>query len=440
MSLRRAILLLSIPMVLEMLMESIFAIVDIFFVSKLGSDAVAAVGLTESLLTIIYAVAMGLGVSVTAVVSRRIGEKKRDEANRTAYQGILTGLFASIIFGIPCIIYAEKILGLMGASSEAISIGSGFTAVLLGSNGVIMMLFIINAIFRGAGDAAIAMRVLWMANIINIVLDPCLIFGWGPFPEMGVTGAAVATTIGRGAAVLYQIYLLKKGAGQIRILKRHLKPVLSIIFNLVKISMGGIGQHLIATISWVFLARIMADFGSDALAGYTIAIRIIIFTLLPSWGMSNAASTLVGQNLGAGRPERAEKAAWITAVSNMVFLGAIAFLFIIIPETFMRIFTDNPEVIKTGNITLRILGYAYVFYALEMVMAQSLNGAGDTVTPTLINFIAFWIIEIPLAYILAKHLGMKEAGICTAIAISDTIAAFLAAYLFKRGKWKSKKV
>jgi len=436
----RAILLLSIPMVLEMLMESIFAIADIFFVSKLGPDAIATVGITESILTIIYAIGMGLSMATTAMVSRRIGEKKPYAASVIAVQSIIAGSIISILIGIPGVIFAQDLLRLMGANADIIENGYFYTSILLGSNCIIMLLFTINAVFRSAGDAAISMRVLLLANFANIILDPLLIFGFGPIPAMGIKGAAIATSIGRGLAVIYQFYLLFSGKGRIRILKKAIKVNFRIMLDLFKISLGGIGQSIIATTSWIGMVRIIAMFGSTALAGYTIAIRIIIFALLPSWGISNAAATLVGQNLGAKKPERAEKAVWATGYVNMVILGIVSILFISMPEAFVRLFIDHPDVIATGAKGLRIISMGYVFYAMGMVMVQAFNGAGDTRTPTQINLICFWLIEIPLAYFLANIYGMNENGVYTAIIIAESTMTIIAMWLFKKGRWKTEKV
>ncbi|TAL75697.1 MAG: MATE family efflux transporter, partial [Bacteroidetes bacterium] len=399
--LSRAILLLSIPAVLEMIMESVFVIVDIFFVSKLGADAVATVGITESMVTIIYAIAIGLGTATTSMVSRRIGEKNPDAASRTAFQAILTGLIVSVLIGIPGAILAGRLLEMMGASKAIVMNMSGYTRIMLGGNVVIMMLFIINAIFRSAGDAAVAMKVLWIGNIINILLDPCLIFGLGPFPHLGVTGAAVATNIGRGTAVLVQFYLLFFGKKRIRFSVKHLGVDFRIMFKLLKLSFGSIGQNLISTTSWIALVRIISIFGSEVVAGYTIAIRIIGFTILPSWGISNASATLVGQNLGAKKPDRAERAVWVTGWVNMILLGIIGLILILFPESFIRLFIDNENVIKSGVLGLRIISIGFIAYGLGMVLVNSFNGAGDTSTPLKINIFAFWVVEIPLAWLLA---------------------------------------
>lgn len=436
----KAILLLSIPMVLEMVMESVFAVVDIFFVSKLGADAVAAVGITESVNTIVYAIAMGLGLATTSMVSRRIGEKKPEEASKTAVQAILAASVVSLAIGIPGAIFASDILRLMGASDNIVENLSSYTAIILGGNIVVMLLFIINAVIRSSGDAAVAMRVLWLGNIINIILNPMLIFGWGPFPELGITGAAIATIIGRGVAVIYQLYILFKGNKRIVIAARHLVVDLKTMGKLISLSLGGIGQNLIATTSWVALVRIISVFGSEAVAGYTIAIRIILFVLLPSWGVSNAASTLVGQNLGAKKPERAEKAVWFTGKVNLILLGFVSLILIAFPEFFIKLFIDDPVVVRYGAEGLRIISYGFPAYGLGMVIINSFNGAGDTTTPLKINFLTFWIIEIPLAYTLAIYLGMEQTGVFTAIVFAESLMTVMAWWAFRKGKWKLNEV
>lgn len=439
-SIKRAIFLLSVPMVLEMIMESVFAVVDIFFVSKLGADAVATVGITEAIMTLIYAISIGLAMATTAMVSRRIGEHKPKEAANTAFQAIITGISISLLIAVPGYIFAEDLLRLMGASSHMVHELSGYTRIMLAGNVVIMLLFIINAIFRSAGDAAVSMRVLWIANILNIILDPCLIFGIGPFPELGITGAAIATNIGRGVAVIYQFYILFRGKRRIKLGWSDIKIRPLLIIRLIKISIGGIGQNIIATSSWIGLVRIVSIYGSEVVAAYTIAIRVMIFTLLPSWGISNAAATLVGQNLGAKQPDRAERSVWLTARINMIFMGIVSMFFIAIPEVFIRLLIADIKVVEIGSTCLRIMSYGFLAYALGMVLINSLNGAGDTRTPTLINLIAFWVVEIPLAYFLAISLGLKENGVFISIVVAETILAMLAFYFFKKGKWKLKQV
>jgi len=439
-SLNRAILLLAVPMVLEMVLESLFAVVDVFWVGRLGANAVATVGLTESMLSLVFAVAMGLSLSTTAMVARRIGEKDPEGAAVAGVQAIALGLIVSLAVGLPCLVLAPRLLQWMGASPEIVATGSGYTRICLGGSCAVLLLFLNNAIFRGAGDAAIAMRLLWVSNIINLVLDPCLIFGWGPFPRMGVTGAALATFTGRSIGVIYQFYRLLKGTERIRILTRQLRLHFDVLWRLMRVSLTGILQFAIAHTSWIGLVRIVSIFGSAALAGYTIAIRIVIFVILPSWGLSNAAATLVGQNLGAGHPERAEKAVWRTGLYNVVFLGAVGLIFILFPEPIVRLFTNDPAVVPLGAACLRIISYGNLGYAYFMVMMQAFNGAGDTITPTIVNFFGFWLLEIPLAYGLAIPLHMRSNGVFASIAIAESAMAAASAILFKRGRWKRQKI
>jgi putative MATE family efflux protein len=439
-SVGRAIVLLAIPMVLEMAMESVFAVVDVFWVSRLGPDAIATVGLTESMLTLVYTAAMGLSIGVAAVVARRIGEKRPDEAAQAAVQGIALGLLVAVGVAVLGITLAPKLLALMGAAPAVITIGSGYTRMMLGGSATVLLLFLINAIFRGAGDAAIAMRVLWLANIINILLGPCLIFGLGPFPQLGVTGAAVATTIGRGTGVLYQFYRLSRGDARIAIRREHVALKPAIMANLVRLSGSGTFQVLVGTASYIGLVRIVSTFGSAALAGYTIAIRLVIFCLLPSWGLSNAAATMVGQSLGAGKPDRAERAVWIAGGYNMLVLGAVGVLFIIFANPIVGLFTHDPTAAPTGVLALRTMSYGFLFYALGMVLTQSFNGAGDTWTPTWINLACFWLWEIPLAYFLARVAGLGPFGVFLAITIGYSTLALVSAVLFRQGKWKLRQV
>jgi putative MATE family efflux protein len=436
----RAILLLSIPMILEMVLESVFAVVDIFFVSKLGPEAVATVGVSESLLTLVYALAIGFSLGTTAMVARRIGEKRPDAAAVAAVQAITVGIIASLPVAGAGIFFAPGLLKLMGMAPEIAEANYMFTAVLLGGNVVIMLLFIINAVFRSAGDAAVAMRVLWLANGINIILDPCLIFGWGPFPELGIAGAAVATTIGRGIGVLLQLVVLARSKNRIRITRQALRIVPSVMIRLTRVSLGGIGQFIISTSSWIGLVRIIAAFGSEALAGYTIAVRIVMFTILPSWGMANAAATLVGQNLGAKQPDRAERSVWLSAAANMAFMGLVAIVFILKAEFFIRLFTSEPGVVAIGSDSLKIMSYGYLVYALGMVVVQSFNGAGDTFTPTVINLFCFWLFELPLAYLLALKLDLGIRGVFFAILAAETAMGIVAAVIFRRGRWKTRQV
>ncbi len=436
-SIKKALILLSIPMVLEMVMESLFAIVDIYFVSKLDDvDAVATVGLTESVLMIMESVAIGIAMAATAMVARRIGEKNKEGASRAAMQALLFGSFVAIIMGVLAFNYADDILRLMGGSETLIEKGKRYTQIILGFNIVLMLLFLFNGIFRGAGNAAIAMYTLYLANGINIILDPCLIHGYLFFPKMGLEGAAIASVIGRGVGVLFQIYMLVKGASIIKAKLAFLKPNLTLLKDLSKVSLGGAGQFLISTASWIFLVKILAEFGSAVLAGYTIGIRVIIFTILPSWGMSNATATLVGQNLGAGNAERAEKTVWLAGKYNVIFLFIITIICVVFPRPIISFFTQDPEIIKHGILCLRFVVLGYIFYAYQMVLGQAFNGAGDTFTPSLMNFIALWLFQIPAAYLLAKYFGMGPQGVYMAINLSCVVLTSLLYWKFKQGKWK----
>jgi putative MATE family efflux protein len=436
-SINRAIFLLAVPMILEMVMEALFAVVDVFFVSKIGVNAVATVGLTESVITVVYSIAIGLSMATTAMVARRVGEGKREKAAEAAVQAIIIAVSFSLIISIGGFFFAGDILRLMGGSEELIKEGVSYTRILFAGNFVIMLLFLLNAIFRGAGDASIAMRSLWLANALNIVLDPCLIFGWGPFPELGITGAAVATNIGRGIGVIFQLWVLFRGKVIIKIARKHFHLVWPIIVRLLRVSLGGMGQYIIASSSWIFLMRIMSEFGEQAIAGYTISIRVVIFTILPAWGMANAAATLVGQNLGAQKPLRAEKSVWRSAFLTMLFLLSVSIIYFSFAENIVGFFHPDPMVIKYGVASLRIICLGYIFFAYGMVISQAFNGAGDTRTPTLINFICFWILQIPLAYILGLPLGLGPNGVFWAIAISESILAIICIWLFRKGRWKT---
>ena len=432
-----AIVLLAVPMVLEMVMESVFAVTDIFFVSRLGADAVTAVGLTESLLTLIYTVAIGLSIGVTAVVARRTGEGDREGAARAAGQAILLGLATSTVLAIAAAPRADALLRLMGASEAVVAIGGTYAAIMIGGNAVILLLFLMNAAFRGAGDAAIAMRVLWLANTINIVLDPLLIFGIGPFPELGVTGAAIATNVGRGTAVLIQLALLLRGAGVIHVVARHLRLVPEVMGRLIRLSATGTLQTFIGTASYIGLVRIMAEFGSEAVAGYTIAIRIVLFALLPAWGLANAAATMVGQSLGAGAPERAEASVWIAGRMNLAFLGTIGALFLVGAPVLVGWFGGGAATGEYAVEALRIISLGFAFYAYGMVLTSSFNGAGDAWTPTFLNVLCFWLWEIPLAWVLAFDAGLGPTGVFVAITVAFSTLALASALVFRRGRWKT---
>ena len=436
-SIRRAVFMLSIPMILEMLMESIFAIVDIFYVSKVSVNAVATIGLTESVITLVYALAIGLSMAATAIVARRIGEKDSEGASKAAVQVIFLGIIISIAISIIGILYPKEILALMGGEPDLIAEGYGYTKVLLGGNITIMLLFLINAIFRGAGDASIAMWVLIISNGLNIILDPIFIFGFGPIPAYGVEGAAIATTIGRGVAVVCQLIFLFIGWSKIKIAFKDLVLRISVMLNLIKVSLGGIGQFLIGTSSWVFLMRIMSEFGSEVLAGYTIAIRVMMFTLMPAWGMSNAAATLVGQNLGAQKPDRAEQSVWKTGKYSAVFMGFVSLVYLVFAPQIISWFTPETEVIKNGALCLRIIAAGYVFYGYGMVIINAFNGAGDTKTPTYINFICFWIFQLPFAYLVALNLDFGPIGVFLAVTLAEVLITVIGVYVFKKGRWKT---
>ncbi len=438
--LKRAIFLLAVPMILELIMESTFAIVDIFFVGKLGASAVATVGLTETYLFLLYSLAMGLAMAVTAIIARRIGEGNRESAGASAVQAIIIGLLCSVPFAIAGIFFSKELLALMGADEWSIENGYRYTQIMLGGNFVIVLLFVINAIFRGAGDAAIAMRVLWIANGINIVLDPLLIFGWGPIPALGIEGAAIATTTGRGVGVMIQLWTLFKGGKHIQVKRSQVYWDGKVMLNIVKTSLGGVGQMIVAMTSWIFLMRILADVGSEAVAGSTIALRIMMFTMMPAWGLSNAAATLVGQNLGAGNPERAESSVWKIGVYNMIFLALVSVVYFSLNESLMRPFTEDPRVISIGAEWLRILSYAYIVYGWWMVSVQAFNGAGDTKTPTKINLVFFWLIQIPLCYFLAIYLDWEHSGVFWGVFVSETSVGLFTLWLFSRGGWKTAKV
>lgn len=439
-SIRKAVFLLSVPMILEMLMESVFAVVDIFFVSKVSVNAVATIGLTESVVTLIYAIAIGLSMAATAIVARRIGEKDVGGASQAAVQVIFLGVAVAVIISIIGILFPKEILQLMGGAPDLIEEGYGYTQILLGGNVTIMLLFLINAIFRGAGDASIAMWTLILSNGLNIILDPILIFGFGPIPELGVKGAAIATTIGRGSAVIFQLFILFYGWSKIKIQLKDIVLRIGVMLNLIKVSLGGIGQFLIGTSSWVFLMRIMSEFGSEVLAGYTIAIRVMMFTLMPAWGMSNAAATLVGQNLGANQPERAERSVWKTGKYCAYFMGIVSIGYLVFATEIISWFSLEPNVIKNGSLCLRIMAAGYVFYAYGMVVINSFNGSGDTLTPTIINFICFWLFQLPFAYIMALTFDFGPTGVFLAIVIAEILISVIAIIWFKKGRWKLIKV
>ncbi len=439
-SIRRAVFMLSIPMILEMLMESIFAIVDIMYVSQVSVNAVATIGLTESVITLVYAIAIGLSMAATAIVARRVGETDIKGASNAAVQVIFLGVFVAAIISAIGIVYPKEILSIMGAEPDLIAEGYGYTQVLLGGNVTIMLLFLINAIFRGAGDASVAMWTLILSNGLNIILDPMFIFGFGPIPAFGVEGAAIATTIGRGTAVLFQLAILFYGYSKIKIGVKDLVLRVGVMLNLVKVSLGGIGQFLIGTSSWVFLMRIMSEFGSEVLAGYTIAIRVMMFTLMPAWGMSNAAATLVGQNLGAKKPERAEQSVWKTGKYSAIFMGLVSIIYLVFAPQIIELFTVTPNVVKYGSLCLRVIAAGYIFYGYGMVVINAFNGAGDTKTPTYINFVCFWLLQLPFAYVMAIMLNFGPVGVFWAITLAEILIAVVAIIWFKKGHWKTVEV
>ena len=435
-SIRRAVFMLSIPMIMEMLMESIFALVDIMYVSKVSVNAVATIGLTESVITLVYAVAIGLSMAATAIVARRVGEKDLKGASNAAVQVIFLGVFVAAIISVIGIIYPKEILELMGGEPDLITEGYGYTQVLMGGNITIMLLFLINAIFRGAGNASVAMWTLVLSNGLNIILDPVFIFGFGAIPAFGVEGAAIATTIGRGTAVLFQLGILFFGHSKIKINIKDLVIQVNVMLNLIKVSLGGIGQFLIGTSSWVFLMRIMSEFGSEVLAGYTIAIRVMMFTLMPAWGMSNAAATLVGQNLGAKKPDRAEQSVWKTGKYSAIFMGFVSIFYLVFSPQIIVLFNTTPNVIKYGSLCLRVIAAGYIFYGYGMVVINAFNGAGDTKTPTYINFVCFWLLQLPFAYLMAITLDFGPSGVFWAITLAEIIIAIVAIIWFKKGNWK----
>lgn len=438
--LKKAIFLLAVPMILELVMESTFAIVDIYFVGQLGASAVATVGLTETYLFLLYSLAMGLSTAVTAIIARRIGEKKKDEAGKATVQAIILAILVSLPFAIGGIFFAKELLALMGADQWTIENGYPYTQWMLGGNGIIILLFVINAVFRGAGDAAVAMRVLWIANGLNLLLDPLLIFGWGPIPAMGIEGAAIATNIGRSIGVATQLWILFKGGKHLRITLSQLYWDAKVMLNIIRTSLGGVGQMIVAMTSWIFIMRILADIGSDAVAGATIALRVMLFTMMPAWGLSNAAATLVGQNLGAGHPDRAEASVWKIGVYNMIFLIGVSVIYFFFHESLMGLFTTNENVIKIGGSWLKILSYAYFVYGWWMVSVQAFNGSGDTKTPTKINLLFFWAIQIPLAYLLALEWEWGYSGVFWAVFFSETGVGLFTLWLFSKGKWKNTQV
>ncbi|MDE2456673.1 MAG: MATE family efflux transporter [Burkholderiales bacterium] len=435
--LRRAVLLLAVPMVLELLLESTFAVVDIFFVAKLGASAVATVGLSETYLFLLYSIAMGLATAVTAIVARRVGERRGEEAALTAVQAIALALLASLPFALAGIVWARELLQLMGADAWVLEHGFRYTRWALGGSAVVLLLFVINAVLRGAGDAAAAMRVLWVANGLNIVLDPLLIFGLGPVPALGIEGAAIATTLGRGLGVALQLWILMRGSAHLRIGLAALRWHGPTLLQVARTSLGGIGQMIVAMTAWIFLMRILASVSTQAVAGATIAVRVMMFTLMPAWGLSNAAATLVGQNLGAGEPARAEAAVWRIGWMTMAYTLAVSALFFVAHDAVIGLFTDDAAVVAIGGEWLSILAISYFVYGWWMVSVQAFNGAGDTMTPTWINLVFFWLIQIPLAWLLALPLGWGHTGVFWGVFVSETSVGLFTLWLFSRGRWKT---
>lgn len=437
--LRKAVILLAIPMMLELALESVFAVVDIYFVNRIGVHAVSIVGLTESVITIVYSVGIGLSAAATAMVARRVGEKNNEAAAHAGAQSIILALLASLVLGVPGFIFAEDILRLMGAEPAAIAEGLDYARIMLAGNAVIILLFLINGIFRGAGNASIAMKSLWIGNIFNILLDPLLIFGIGFFPEFGVKGAAIATTTGRTIGVLYQVYHLWRSSGALKMKLHHFRPDVKVIRGLLGIASPATFQFIITSASWIFLASMVAEYGSAASAGYQTAIRLVVFFILPAWGMSNAVATLVGQNLGAKLPERAEESVKITARYNAIFMAIVTVVFIFFTYPLVAIFIPPAQVeqIKYAVLSLQIISSGYIFYGIGMVITQAFNGAGDTRTPTWVYFFGFWVFQVPFAYLLHKYTAMGISGILVAVPVAETLMSITVFILFRRGKWKS---
>jgi putative MATE family efflux protein len=439
-SIRKAIVLLAIPMMLEMAMESIFALVDTYFVGRIGVEALTTVGLTEVMMTLIYSIGVGLSLAPMALIARFVGEKDTALASRAAGQSIVLTIVLSLLIALPAAYYADDLLRLMGASESVVREGVGYTRILFAGNGIIMLLFLLNGVFRGAGEAATAMRVLWIANGINIVLDPLFIFGIGSFPGFGVEGAAMATTIGRGCGVLYQLYILFSGRSLVRIAGSRWSVDWSMQYRILRIAANGAFQYLIGSASWIFLARVVASFGASAVAGYTVGIRLILFTLLPAWGLSNAAATFVGQNLGAGRQERADKGVWWTLGITVVYLGVLSVGYYLLAGPLVQAFTEDVQAVTYGIQALQIFAIGYIFFGIGLIPVQAFNGAGDTLTPTLLNFVCFWLLEIPLSYYLAVNLGYEVAGVIWAVVAAEVVLSAIAIYLFRRGSWKTQEV